>query len=546
MLSRFTTVPSAFFNRTAMPRLTLQRKVFLALAALLVALLLIFVGLSRLGLQRGLGDYVAEIELSRMDWLARRLELLYAAQGSWDFLRNDPGAWHAAQMRDDRGGGEKAPVRQAQQGPQGPPPPPGAQQPPPPQAPAGGPPRGPGGPRSQPQLDLLPERYAPPPPPDVPGDPRARADLVYARLALLDASGRQQLAGQPRDLGTLVKTPLLHGGATVGWLAIAPLQGTQSAADKAFVAQQSSFVVWSALAGLALALLISWWLTRRWLAPVRQLVQGAQAVAQGRLETQLPVQGRDELAVLTQTFNDMAQRLAHTETSRQHWLADVAHELRTPLAAMRAEIEALQDGVRSFDARTAQRLHGQVMRLGQLVDDLRLSMGESGGAPALQFELAQPVNLLLEAVALMRERLAAARIDVDTTALQLLAGPQSPEIDVDAARLHQVFANLLENTLRYTHSGGRLVLAARVEPGPEAPQLRLSFDDTAPAPGPQELPRLFERFYRAEASRSRAHGGSGLGLAICRALVEAHGGSITAEPSSLGGLRIVLSLPLPG
>lgn len=523
-----------------MPRLTLQRKVFLALTALMVALLLIFVGLSRFGLQRGLADFVAEVELSRMDWLARRLEQLYARQGNWDFLKTNPDAWHAAQMQGERGAPDSTPTGPSPRGPRpplggphgaGPGPHPGS-------GPAGG------GPPGQPQLDLLPERYAPPPPPDVPGDPRARADMVYARLALLDATAQQQLAGQAADLAKVAKMPLQHAGRTVGWLAIAPLKGTQSAADQAFLAQQSRFVVWTGLAGLALALVISWWLTRRWLAPVRQLVQGAQAVAAGQLGTQVPVRGRDELAVLTQTFNDMAQRLAHTETSRQHWLADVAHELRTPLAAMRAEIEALQDGVRSFDAHTARRLHRQVMRLGQLVDDLCLSMDEGGGAHALVFQPAHPVELLLEAAALMRERFAAARIEVDTTALQPLAGAASPPCEADAARLHQVFVNLLENTLRYTNAGGRLLLAARVEAGPDAPWLRLMFDDTAPAPAPQDLPHLFERFYRAEASRSRAHGGSGLGLSICKALVEAHGGRIVAEASPLYGLRVIITLPL--
>ena len=308
------------------------------------------------------------------------------------------------------------------------------------------------------------------------------------------------------------------------------------------MAQQSRFVVWTGLAGLGLALALSWWLTRRWLAPVRRLAQGAQEVARGRLETQLPVQGQDELALLTQNFNDMTRRLAHTEHSRQQWLADVAHELRTPLSAMRAEIEALQDGVRVFDPQTAQRLHRQVMRLGQLVDDLRLTLDEDGGAPVLATRPVQPVELLLEAVAAMRERFIAAGLSVDTSALLPLAGPDGPQLDGDAARLHQVFANLLENSLRYTRAGGRLQLAAVLPAGVPA-QLQLSFDDTEPAPPAQDLPRLFERFYRGEASRSREHGGSGLGLAICRAIVAAHGGHIAAEASRLGGLRVQLLLP---
>lgn len=525
-------------------RLTLQRKLLLAFAALLVALLAIFVGLSRVGLQRGLGDYVAEIELSRMDWLARRLEVLYVAQGGWDFLRDDPAAWHRAQMTAGRGAAGDERERRG--------PPPGGGPRPGPQGQDADrardgtpPPRPPGGP-ARPQLDLLPERYAPPPPPDMPGDPRARSDLVYARLGLLDASGQRQLAGPTLDLAHVARTPLQAQGGTVGWLAIAPPRGTPTAADRAFVAQQSAFVVWTGLAGLALALALSWWLTRRWLAPVRQLMQGAQEVARGRLDTRLPVQGDDELAVLTRNFNDMAQRLARTEQTRLQWLADVAHELRTPVAALRAEIEALQDGVRTFDAQTATRLHRQVMRLGQLVEDLRLTLDEDGGAPVLAMQRLQPVDLLLEAMAAMRERFAAAGLQIDASALLPLAGVLGPHIEGDAARLHQVFANLLENSLRYTRTGGRLVLEASTAAGPvaQAPLVRLAFDDTEPGPAEQDYARLFERFYRGEASRNREHGGSGLGLAICRALVQAHGGSIAAQPSALGGLRVAIELPL--
>ncbi len=529
---------------------TLARKVFLALAGLLVALLLVFVGLSRLGLQRSLGDYVAEIELARMDWLATRLELAHANPGNWQFLEQDPQAWFRLQMpgqrpaHDESDGtdprkayAETAPVER-----QGPPP---AEHRPPPGPP---PDRGPHPGRGGAQLDLLPEHYAPPPPPDAPDDPRTRADSVYARMALLEPQALKRLAGNPIDSATAVKRPVFYRQQVVAYLAIAPLASTQTLAGRAFIAQQSTFVVVSGLVGLVLVLLISWQLTRRWLAPIRALMDGARAVAQGRLETRVAVQGHDELASLTGTFNAMAEQLMNTQANHQRWLADVAHELRTPLAAMRAEIEAVQDGVRPFSAPTAERLHRQVVRLGQLVDDLRLSMNDAG-SPALNVQDGvRPLDLMLEAAKLLESRFQQAGLALDLAALATLAQQVQGLMRADPTRLHQVFINLLENSLQYTHPGGRVQIEALVLPAsvsqPAHARLLIHCDDSAPAPSAADIPRLFERLYRGDSSRDRQHGGSGLGLAICQAIVQAHGGSISASLSPLGGLRISLELPL--
>ena len=523
-----------------MPQPTLARKVFLALAGLLAALLLVFVGLSRLGLQRGLGDYVAEIELARMDWLATRLELAYARNGSWQFLQQNPQAWTQLQMPGEGPADTGTGPRDGRARP----PPPGG--PRPPEPPPGGPPHPGGGMTAQ--LDLLPERYAPPPPPDAPDDPRARSDSVYARMALLEPQTLTLLAGNPIDSVAALKRPLLHQQQVVAYLAIAPLSSTRTDAGRAFIAQQSTFVVVSGLVGLALALLISWQLTRRWLAPIRALMDGAKAVAQGRLETRVTVRGHDELATLTSTFNAMAQQLMDTQTNHQRWLADVAHELRTPLAAMRAEIEAVQDGVRPFSAPTAQRLHRQVVRLGQLVDDLRLSMNEAASPGAALQDGVRPLDTLLEAAKLLESRFQQANLTLDLAALTQLAQQTHCVMRADPARLHQVFVNLLENSLQYTHAGGSVQVAAILQPASPPQQLDaqllIRIDDSAPAPSANDLPRLFERLYRGESSRDRKQGGSGLGLAICQSIVQAHGGSMAASVSPLGGLRISLVLPV--
>ena len=516
-----------------MPQLTLSRKIFLALAALLIVLLISFAGLSIVALQRGLGSYVAEIEIRRMDWLAQLVLKNYVANGDWKHLRDNDDAWQRLQMgrfaslldsTAASGDERRLPPWYEYRAMRPEPPPDGG--------PGGGPP---------PQLDLMPRRMLGAPPPWVFPDPRGMHDSIFQRLAVLDAGGKR-VVGADIDMANAARMPIRHNKSVVGYLALAPLEGLESEADRAFVARQSGVIVLTGLCGLGFALVLSWLLARRWFRPIDELTQAAQDVARGRLSTRVAVQGSDELALLGKTFNDMAQRLDTVEASRRAWLADAAHELRTPLAAMRAEIEALQDGVRTFDERTALRLHRQVIRLGQLVDDLRSSMREPQGD--LQMTTVFPLSLLKEALDHTRDRFAKRGIEVDRHSVDRVTGPAQPVIEGNAHRLHQVFMNLLENTLAYTDEGGELRLDVIVEGARTGNCLTLLFDDSTPGVPDEELPRLFDRLFRGETSRSRELGGSGLGLSICRATIEAHGGTIEASASPLGGLRVTITLPL--
>ncbi|WP_432727392.1 ATP-binding protein [Variovorax sp. W6] len=537
-----------------MPHLTLSRKIFLALAALLIVLLISFAGLSIIALQRGLGSYVAEIEIRRMDWLSQVLLKYYVANGDWKGLHNNDDAWRRLQMGrmaaafDNAGGNggngdeRRLPPWYEYRAMRGNPPPDGGGNngnnggdggPPPPPPPESG--------LSSQQLDLVPRRLPTMPPPWFFRDPREMPDSIFQRLALLDAHGAR-VVGAEGDLANAARIPIRRERSVIGYLALTPLQGLESEADRAFVARQSGVIVLTGLCGLGFALVLSWLLARRWFRPIDELTQAAQDVARGRLSTRVAVQGSDELALLGRTFNDMAQRLDTMEASRRAWLADAAHELRTPLAAMRAEIEALQDGVRTFDERTALRLHRQVIRLGQLVDDLRSSMREPQND--LLTATVFPLSLLKEALDHTRDRFAARNITVDRRAVDRIGASAQPTVEGDAHRLHQVFMNLLENALAYTDQGGELRIDVIVEGAWTGNRLTLVFDDSEPGVPEAELPRLFDRLFRGESSRSREHGGSGLGLSICRATVEAHGGTIDASASPLGGLRLTITLPL--
>jgi two-component system sensor histidine kinase BaeS len=246
------------------------------------------------------------------------------------------------------------------------------------------------------------------------------------------------------------------------------------------------------------------------------------------------VVGHDEVAQLAGDFNHLAEALEAAQRGRQQWIADIAHELRTPLTTLRAEIEAVQDGVRPLTQASIASVAHEVHRLARLVEDLRLlSLSDLGALTTRK----QPVELD-EAIS---DALAVGRAAIEQKPLGV-ESRLSPGIFVDADpdRLAQVFGNLLQNTLRYTETPALLRISLAVE-GREA---RIDWEDSYPGVGDADLAHLTERLYRVDASRSSASGGSGLGLAIVQAIVHAHGGRMQAAHSALGGLHWRIWLPL--
>jgi two-component system sensor histidine kinase BaeS len=287
--------------------------------------------------------------------------------------------------------------------------------------------------------------------------------------------------------------------------------------------------------GMFAAVLIIAWLVANWLARrLRVLGLGATALARGDYSTRIPTHGHDELARLAGDFNHLAAALEAAQRGRQQWIADIAHELRTPLTALRAEIEAVQDGVRPLTPSSIASVAQEVHRLTRLVEDLRLLTLSDLGALTYR---KQPLDLgeaITDAIAAARAAIEQVQLDVK---LQLA---DDIHVDADDDRLAQVFSNLLQNTLRYTSAPASLRIGLAVD-GREA---RIDWEDSAPGVGDEDLGRLTERLYRVDASRSSSSGGSGLGLAIVQAIIHAHGGRMEASHTSLGGLRWRIWLPL--
>lgn len=320
----------------------------------------------------------------------------------------------------------------------------------------------------------------------------------------------------------------------IGALGFRPPQHMMERMESRFLERQQRnlgvIVISLVLASLLLAGGLSWWLGRR----TRALAVATLRLTRGEYHTRLPERGRDELSKLARDFNVLAATLEASRDARARWVSDTAHELRTPLAVLRGEIEAMQDGIRPLNQTNLTSLGQEVTQLERLVADLRLLSQSDAGA--LDIQLA-PMDLS----ECLRNRLQDADRWLKESGLTL-STQIAPAVMIhgDAQRLRQLWNNLLDNSCAYTQAPGELQVTLTIE----RHQAVIIWQDSSPGVPVSELSRLTERLYRVEGSRNRTSGGSGLGLSIASALVNAHGGTFDASSSPLGGLTWTLRLPL--
>jgi signal transduction histidine kinase len=325
----------------------------------------------------------------------------------------------------------------------------------------------------------------------------------------------------------------LPGGAAVGAVYLNPQVGQSP--DQAFLeAVNRSLFVAVGVAGV-LALLITLGLSRGIVSPLESLTAAARRMERGDLAQRVEVRGGDEVSQLAHAFNAMAESVARNELLRKHMVSDVAHELRTPLTNVRGYVEGMRDGVLEPTRETLDSVFEEAQLLSRLIDDLQeLSLAEAGQLRLLR----QPVEVsetLERAIAAARPRASARGISLHAT-----VEPKLPLVDVDPDRVGQVLRNLLNNALAYTAAGGAVTVAA----GRRGNRVELSVADTGTGIARDDLPYVFERFYRSDRSRARATGGSGLGLTIAKRIVEQHGGSITVASELGKGTRFAFTLPI--
>jgi signal transduction histidine kinase len=291
------------------------------------------------------------------------------------------------------------------------------------------------------------------------------------------------------------------------------------------------------------AVLLVLGLSRRILGPVETLTKAATKMAAGSLDQRVDIASDDEIGELGQAFNQMAAGLSRQEELRRNMVTDVAHELRTPLTNIRGYLQAISDGVLEPEPEVVELLCDEAELLGDLVDDLQeLSLAEAGQV-VLDRQLADLGSLTTQASSAFASRAEAKGVSLTTHV------PPCPVLaHVDPRRIGQVMRNVLENALIHTPPGGRIAATAQSvrRDGLDEPAdaLEISVTDTGGGIAPDDLPHVFDRFYRADRSRSRATGGAGLGLAIANQIVEAHGGHIGVESKVGSGTTFSITLPL--
>ncbi len=364
-------------------------------------------------------------------------------------------------------------------------------------------------------------------------------------------------------------------GTQIGTLLPILRSSPERAADRREALSQVDRRLLAAAGGVAaLALLLGGLLVRRIVRPIEALSEAARALGAGDLGRRVRVRSDDELGRLGRAFNQMAGALERAEGLRRQMVADVAHELRTPLAALRAQLEAIQDGLVAATPETVASLVEDTDHLGRLVDDLQdLALADAGRLTLDR----QPLSLKDEVLAAARSLgfdsghepgpepdldgglepgLDRGRLSADGPGLSPRSDrrpglvidlpPGLPRVDFDPRRLRQVLLNLLENARVHGASGSSarsIVVSARVE-GHDHPMIRLSVRDHGPGIAKDDLPRVAERFSRGDPSRGRTCGGTGLGLAIAKSLVELHGGTLEADNAEGGGAVIAVTLPV--
>ncbi|MFW6183649.1 MAG: sensor histidine kinase [Chloroflexota bacterium] len=277
------------------------------------------------------------------------------------------------------------------------------------------------------------------------------------------------------------------------------------------------------------------WISRSLTSPLQELEEAAQAIGRRELGRRVQVDGSREMVAVGQAFNQMAAELERGEELRRKLMADVAHELRTPLSVLQGNLRAIIDDVYPLDKAEVARLYDHTRHLSRLVQDLHdLAQAEARELPLNRSEV--DVTTLVQRAAQLFEPLA----EEEAVTLQESYPDRQVPVDADAARLTQVVQNLLANALRHTAAGGSIGLS--VSETEEAVQIVVR--DSGEGIQAEHLPHVFDRFYRVDSSRSRGSGGAGLGLAIARAIVEAHGGTVDAASAGAGqGSTFTITLP---
>ena len=369
-----------------------------------------------------------------------------------------------------------------------------------------------------------------------------RRTSMIGPFSLADETGKVIVSTKPDRVGTILTPkeiasgiPIKIGSVHVGTLVLDASSSILDPAEEKFLtsAKHSALIGGGIASGVALFLAMI--LISQVLSPLHLLARATERIASGDLSQRVVLRARDEFGQLGESFNRMIENLRRSERVRQTMTADIAHELRTPVTIIQGNLEAILDGIYEPTPETIAPIYEETLHLGRLIDDLReLSLAEAGELPLNRTptDLAALVEQVTETIAGALE---------DGPRIEVQVDHSLPPIPVDPMRIRQVIVNLVSNAVRYTPKDGVIEVSLRRA----GDGVEFIVEDNGPGISPDDLPHLFERFYRGDRARTRAGGGSGLGLAIAKQWTEAHGGTIRASNRPQGGARFVVRLPFP-
>ncbi|OGR10114.1 MAG: hypothetical protein A2277_21210 [Desulfobacterales bacterium RIFOXYA12_FULL_46_15] len=491
----------------------LRHKFFAAIIITSFLIIALMVGIMQIFIYKNFAQFVNNTELEKMDTLIENLAAHYQENNGWQSLNKNPLLWEnfLSQANPDKIGGRK--------------------------------------PRPTPpfmnglNMSKRPLNNSHGPPPfRRHQDPIDPLDLNF-RLCLFDDK-KNHVAGifnqedrfTFREIVISTEKTDHPPGHIIGFLGLKIINKIRNPLGIKYLSSQTNAFYTMGTCILVLAAIISYLLSRHLLAPVKELMKGTKALRSYDFDIDINVTSKDELGDLADDFNHMTRKLKQYERLRKNWISDISHELRTPMSVLRSKLEAVQDGIRIMNPEMVDSLHSDVLRLTKLVDELHsLSMADSKNLSMIKM-VVNPVILVEETLETFRIQLEQQQIRVEKN----FSKNQDIHVSGDTAHLSRLFSNLIENSLRYTDSPGLLKISIKKHEN----NVVFIFEDSAPAVPDNSFNRIFDRLFRVDKSRSRKFGGSGLGLSICKQIVEDHHGSIMADLSVLGGLKIIIQLPL--
>lgn len=360
-----------------------------------------------------------------------------------------------------------------------------------------------------------------------------------AHYALINLSG-EKIVGHLNEELEYTRTPIEVDGNIVGYFAVSKRNQLTEEYELNFVEQQQHYLWYIALVVMILVAIGTFPLARHIVGPIKLIARGMHKLTQGDYEKTIDMNRQDELGALSEDYNELSKTLADAESYRKRWLANTSHELRTPVAILRGELEAMIDGVREKSLENIVSANDEVKHLQKLIDDLNQLTSAQVGGMSFQKEINSLAHFMTEELEKYRGYLSDAGIN-----LRLHTKKQDSDFEFDHTRINQLFENIINNCIKYASATELYISLQIIILDSNDRLIEMTFEDDGVGVDAVHRELLFEHLYRVEDSRNRGTGGSGLGLSICRHIVEGHGGNISADKSSLGGLSVKVTFTVP-